>query len=127
MANKAWKEFERKSAALFGLTRCPANSGEDIDFPEADERAEAPALGQCKEVKAISLNEVTKLAEHIAERATKYPDDYGVADKIGVVCVKIRRGRGQKSAPLVVMTFDQFERLFDLNIHQAIKERRASE
>lgn len=96
---KAWKKFEADSAAIFGGKRHWANSGEREDF-------ETPwAVGQCKLVKALSLDALSKLAEEMeAAGLTK--------KKLGVVCVKVRRGRGCQSAPLVVMTFRQFEHWF---------------
>jgi hypothetical protein len=59
-------------------------------------------IGQCKLVKTLSLNALTKLAEEMT----------GLA-KIGAVFVKVRRGCGQGSAPLVVMTFQEFQRLLN--------------
>jgi hypothetical protein len=100
----AWKSFEAVSAKLFGETRCWANSGERLDFPPKSD-TEATVLGQCKNVKVISGNEITKLAEEVGGLADAYPN------KIGVVCFKIRRGRGQPSASIVAMTFEQFEKL----------------
>ena len=52
--------------------------------------------GQCKLVKTLSLEALTKLAE---------------APKNDVVCVKVRRGKGQSSPALVVMTFENYRRL----------------
>ncbi len=89
----AWKAFERESAALLGGARFWANSGERSDF-EARVNG-VPVLGQCKLVKTLSLESLTKLAE-----------------ENDVVCVKVRRGRGQKSQPLLVMTFETYTRLF---------------
>lgn len=93
----AWKDFEAYAASLFGTRRAWANSGERVDFPHADDRASAWAVGQCKNVKTLSLNELTHLAEEMAQ--------IGLAEnKLGVVCAKVRRGRGRESATLVVMT-----------------------
>lgn len=97
---EAWKEFETQSGELFRTKRFWANSGERADF-EGD-----GVEGQCKLVKSLSLNALTKLAEEMHERCA-------APNKIGVVCVKVRRGKGVKSEPLVVMTFAQFQKLRD--------------
>lgn len=88
----AWKQFERDSAALFNGARFWANSGESVDFEGM--AGEHTVKGQCKLVKRLSLEQLTRLAE---------AND--------VVCVKVRRGAGRSSPPLVVMTFDQWRRL----------------
>ena len=96
---KAWKKFEADSAAIFGGKRHWANSGEREDF-------ETPwAVGQCKLIRALSLNALTDLAEEMEAAGQR-------KGKLGVVCVKVRRGMGYPSAPLVVMTFRQFEHWF---------------
>lgn len=120
----SWKQFEAKSAALFGEGRCWANSGERLDFPpKAD--TDAPVVGQCKEVKVLSLNELTNLAEEVETEAIKHQiNGGGSLPTIGVVCVKVRRGRGQPSQALVVMTFKVFEKLRDtFSIMDRIRER----
>ncbi len=94
-----WKDFESYAASLFGCHRCWANSGERLDFPRPDEMGRAPAVGQCKNTAKLSLNELTTLAEEMEAEANKVD-----THKLGVVCTKVRRGRGQKSATLVVMT-----------------------
>lgn len=92
---EAWKQFEQESATLFHGKRFWANSGERIDF-------EGPlAKGQCKLVKSLSLEALTKLVEEVALDANQ-------AHKSGVVCVKVRRGKGKVSPPLVVMAFKDF-------------------
>jgi hypothetical protein len=103
----AWKQFERDAAALFGGGRFWANSGERLDFKGSVSHYE-PALGtgyrrmlreiqgQCKLVKTLSLEALTKLAEEPG---------------VDVVCVKVRRGAGKPSPALVVMTFDNYQRL----------------
>jgi len=93
----AWKAFEQHAAWLFGVHRAWANSGERLDFPRPDQMEKSPVIGQCKNVKALSVNELTHLAEEVAGEGLKL-------EKLGVVCVKVRRGRGQSSRPLVVMT-----------------------
>ena len=59
-------------------------------------------VGQCKLVHTMSVNTLSKLAEEMAALAAP--------SQIGIVCLKVRRGRGRISAPLVVMTFAQAER-----------------
>jgi hypothetical protein len=86
----AWKQFEAEAAALFGGRRHWANSGERLDFETAG------YIGQCKLVKVLSLEKLTQLAEEL-ERVS-------LPHKAGVVCVKVRRGRGRPSAMLVVCT-----------------------
>lgn len=118
----AWKNFEAISAALFGEKRCWANSGQRLDFPDKSDTY--AVYGQCKNVKVLSINELTHLAEEVAD----FADVNGPKSKLGVVCVKIRRGRGQPSKPLVVMTFDQFEKFRDNSeIMEAIRKRKKGE
>ncbi len=88
---KSWKRFERDSAALFGGARFWANSGERVDFEGT--LFDRKVRGQCKEVKVLSLEAVTRLAEEPG---------------VDLVCLKVRRGHGKPSSPLVVMTFERF-------------------
>ena len=90
----AWKEFERSAARLFGGFRYWANAGARTDV-------EGTILGkkvavQCKLVKTLSLEALTRLAEEKG---------------IDVVCVKVRRGRGKQSPMLVVFTESSLRRL----------------
>ena len=95
MADRAWKKFERLAAATFGGTRHWSNSGERLDF-ETD-----IAVGQCKQVQRMSLSELSDLAEEMERE--------GMARrKWGVVCTKVRRGKGRKSPMLVVMTAEMW-------------------
>ena len=103
MADAAWKQFEREAAALFGGKRCWANSGERLDFTAW------PFLGQCKLVKRLSLEGLTQLVEEMDEAAFEIDKERGQV--VGVVCVKVRRGSGIKSPPLVVMSFDTFKKV----------------
>ena len=91
----AWKQFERDCAAFFGTARFPANTGGKVDFESEF------VVAQCKLVRTMSLSNLTQLAEQMANTAA--------GNQVGIVCVKLRRGRGRKSAPLVVMTFAQAE------------------
>jgi len=99
----AWKQFERDAAALFGGARFWANSGERLDFeghvarmPDYTPGVRTVVRGQCKLVKKLSLEALTKLAEEPG---------------VDVVCVKVRRGYGKPSPALVVMTFENYQRL----------------
>lgn len=93
---KAWKQFEADAAALFNGRRFWANSGERLDFEGQIGPAGVKVHGQCKLVKTLSLEALTKLAEEPG---------------VDVVCVKVRRGAGNPSPALVVMTFENFKRL----------------
>lgn len=101
---KAWKVFEADAAALFNGKRFWANSGERLDFEgEVWVNDVSPGgahvekvHGQCKLVKKLSLEALTKLAEEPG---------------VDVVCVKVRRGAGKSSPALVVITFDTYRRL----------------
>jgi len=96
--NYGWKQFEREAARLFGGRRFPANSGAAIDFESAG------FIGQCKLVKTLSLEALTQLAEQAAQLGIP-------RNKTGVVCVKVRRGRGRGSPMLVVCTAQMWEQL----------------
>jgi len=96
MSGKAWKQFEGLAASLFWGARFWANSGERSDF-EGRTRHGQRVKGQCKLVKTLSLEGLTKLAEE---------------PNVDVVCVKVRRGRGKPSPGLVVMTFDKFREFY---------------
>lgn len=102
MPDKQWKQFERDSAALFGGKRFPANMGHRLDF------ASPHFVGQCKEVKNLSLEALTKLVEEVEELAGKEPQP-----KLGVVCAKVRRGSGRGSPTLVVMSDETWRTLLD--------------
>lgn len=91
MSNPAWKQFERDSAEMFGAKRFWSNSGERFDFSSGS------VLGQCKLTKNLSLEALTQLAEEVQVEATK-------TGRLGVVCVKVRRGKGKDSPIMVVMT-----------------------
>jgi len=93
---KAWKALEASAAALFNGKRFWANSGERLDFEGAI--LGHAVRGQCKLVKTLSLEALTKLAEE---------------KDVDVVCVKVRRGKGKYSPMLVVFTEENLQRLFD--------------
>lgn len=98
MPDSAWKQQERLVADLIGGKRLPANSGHKID-------CEGPRfVAQAKLVQRMSLDELTALAEKIAQEGQ-------TRGKLGVVGVKVRRGAGVKSPVLVVMTDETFRQL----------------
>lgn len=102
-----WKQFERDCAALFGTERFKANTGGSLDFESDD------AVGQCKLVKTLSLEQLSKFAEKAAT-------DGFAKQKVGVLCVKVARGRGWKKkaeakAPMIVaMTAETFDAWFSM-------------
>ena len=90
-----------KAAATFGCLRHKANSGERLDFENKH------VVGQCKLTKNLSLEKLTQLAEEM--------DVVGHhTDRLGVVCTKVRRGRGKESPMLITMTRRQFMDWFDM-------------
>lgn len=97
MGNPAWKQFERDSAEMFGAKRFWSNSGERFDFSSGS------VVGQCKLTKNLSLEQLTALAEEVTVEAMK-------SSRLGVVCVKVRRGSGKNSPILVVMTEEMWRR-----------------
>ena len=101
MPNKPWKVFERWAAEFIGGERYPANMGDRIDVESES------AVFQCKELKVLSLNELTKLAEEMAKIGNEW-------NKVGGVFVKVRRGGGRKSVPLVILTAPMFDQYFCL-------------
>lgn len=106
---KAWKKFEADAAAIFRGKRYWAHAGERVDFiGETICRGERNILyGQCKLVKSLSLEALTKLAEEPG---------------VDVVCVKVRRGRGKPSPMLVVFTEENYRRLHCDSISSAHTE-----
>ena len=101
MPDKPWKGFERWCARFIDGKRYPANMGDRVDVESES------ALFQCKEVKNLSLNTLTLLAEEMAELAHQ-------KNKVGGVLVKVRRGGGRQSVPLVVLTAPMFQQYFCL-------------
>ena len=114
MADKPWKQFERHAASLFDGKRHWANSGERVDFESEW------AIGQCKLVKSLSLEALTKLAEEMEEEAKK-------KGKIGVVCTKVRRGSGKTSPTLVTMTEDCLKVLVAYLVCRVLKQYKEDE
>jgi hypothetical protein len=100
VADKAWKAFERDVALAIDGKRFWSNSGEALD-------CESPyAHVQCKLVKVLPLEQLTQLAEAVEVTAK-------AAGKIGVVAVKRRRGKGQRSEALIVLPLASWLRLRD--------------
>ena len=109
MADKAWKQFERHAASLFDGKRHWANSGERVDFESEY------AIGQCKLVKSLSLEALTKLAEEMEADGER-------AKKVGVVVTKVRRGSGKPSPTLITMTEESLKRLVGFCVARAMEE-----
>lgn len=93
MSNKAWKQHERRCAELIEGRRYPANQGGKIDIEGRY------FIGQCKEVRTLSLAALTKLVEEMDKLAK-----VGTDHKLPVVCVKLRRGAGHESPTLMVVS-----------------------
>ncbi len=104
MPDSAWKQLERAVADLIGGGRYPANSGYKVDCGPDAQHPDCRFLAQAKLVQRLSLDELTALAEKIAQEGTK-------RGKLGLVGVKVRRGAGVKSPILVVMTDRTFAQL----------------
>lgn len=90
MADRAWKQEERNAARLLGGTRYPANSGGRVDV------GSARYVAQVKHVARLSLAQLERLAVEIAQLGRS-------KNKIGLVIVKRRGGRGCKTPRLIVM------------------------
>ena len=91
MTDKPWKAAERVAATLIGGRRHWANSGEEIDC-ESD-----GVIAQVKHRRVCSLAEL----ERLAIEAQRQGDQ---RNKVGLVLVKRRGGRGVETQWLVVMT-----------------------
>ena len=96
MGSTSWKQMERDVGAIVGGTRYPANQGGKVDV-------EGPTcVVQCKERRALSLEQLTQLVEEI--------EDIGlVKGKKGYVVVKVRRGKGKYSPMLIIQSIDQWK------------------
>jgi len=89
-SHPSWKKFEAIVAGWIGGKRYPANSGYSID-------AEGPLfVAQCKEVKTMSLAEITRLVEVAHVQGEK-------RGKLGMVGVKLRAGQGRPTTALAVL------------------------
>ena len=97
MADRPWKQEEREAAAIFNGSRYPANQGGPHDFE--GKAGVHDIRGQVKHRKALSLQELTTLAETIEHSAH-------MEDALGIVVAKYRAGQGRKTKRLIVMTED---------------------
>jgi hypothetical protein len=91
MADRSWKKMERRSAALLGGRRFWANSGATVDV-ESD-----GIVAQCKEVSRMSLAALEALALEAERQGSQ-------RQKVGLVLVKRRAGRGRSTPTLCVLT-----------------------
>jgi len=98
MPDKPWKAWEREVALLIGGRRFAANSGAEIDA-EGD-----LFVAQCKLVSRLSLEDVTRLALAADDAGTK-------RNKLGVVGIKLKQGKGHPATGLMVMTVDVWAKL----------------
>lgn len=99
MTDHAWKQFERRVAEWIGGKRKPANSGFKVD-------AEGPLfVAQCKEVKSLSLAELTRLLD----QAEADGEECG---KFGMVGVKLRARK--PTTALAVLSGETFAALIDI-------------
>ena len=108
MSDRPWKHEERQVARLLGGKRHPANSGHRVDV-ESDR-----FICQVKHRRTLSLAQLEALAlelDHLGRTQTK----------LGIVCVKRRAGRGQKTPRLIVMTEAVWLQMMTLQ-SKAIKE-----
>jgi hypothetical protein len=88
-----WKDFERRVADVVGGKRHWANAGGKVDI-ETDN-----LVIQCKEVKAMPLNQLSKLVVMIEEEGKR-------VGKTGLVAIKSHEGRGHPTPALVVMRME---------------------
>lgn len=98
MGNKSWKQLERDVAKLVGGSRYPANQGGLVDVESAH------YVVQVKERKALSLGEINRLVEEIEGIAKQ-------RGKVGLVAVKLRKGRGHPTDILIIQSATQWRRL----------------
>lgn len=89
--DKPWKKAERAAAQLIGGQRHWANSGEEIDV-ESD-----GIVGQVKHRRRASLAELEQLALEAERQGAQ-------RNKVGLVLVKRRGGKGVETPWLVLMT-----------------------
>ena len=96
MGNTSWKQMEREVGLLINGKRFPANQGGRVDV-EGDKY-----VVQCKERRALSLEQITQLVEEIEAIGRS-------KGKRGLVAVKVRRGRGKSSPILFIQTAAQWK------------------
>src|SRR5262245_13348072 len=95
MTDRAWKKRERAAAQIIGGRRHWANSGQAIDC-ESD-----GYVAQVKEVARCSLQALETLAREAERQGMQ-------RQKIGLVVIKRRAGRGRETPTLIVMTGTSF-------------------
>ena len=96
-----WKQEEREVGKLLGGSRYHANTGGDVDV-ESDE-----FVVQVKHRRTMSLAEVEREAVTISEVGRKSNN------KLGVLVVKRKAGRGTPTPRLIIMTEETWKRLRD--------------
>ncbi len=90
MPDKAWKQAERKVARIVGGHRYPANSGGLVDVESCT------YVAQVKNVARLSLAQLEELALEMATLGEEQ-------DKVGIVVVKRKGGRGRETPRLIIM------------------------
>jgi hypothetical protein len=98
VSNRPWKQHERDASALIGGRRYWANSGEAIDCESSW------AVVQAKHVGRLSLKELETLAIEAERQGAQ-------RQKVGMVIVRRRAGRGRETPALVVMTGAAFREM----------------
>jgi hypothetical protein len=91
MSDRPWKAAERRCAVLLGGRRHWANSGQAVDV-ESD-----GYVAQVKEVARLSLAALEALALEAERQGAQ-------RQKVGLVLVKRRAGRGRSTPTLCVLT-----------------------
>ena len=96
MTDRPWKQEERQVARLLRGVRYPANGGGRVDVESAR------YVAQVKHLRTCSLARLEALALELEALGAQ-------RGKVGLVVVKRRAGRGQRTPRLVVMTQAVFE------------------
>jgi len=91
LSDRPWQQEERQVAHLLHGKRYPANSGRRVDV-ERDR-----LICQVKHRRTCSLAPLEALAIELDELGR-------TQNKLGIVCIKRRAGRGSKTPRLIVMT-----------------------
>ena len=106
MSNTSWKQMERDVGELVDGKRYPANQGGRVDVSGPFH------VVQCKERKSLSLEQLTQLVEEIEAIGLK-------EGKVGLVAVKVRRGRGKQSPILIVQSATQWRQHNERSLQSA--------
>ncbi len=107
MGNTSWKQMERDVGELVGGKRFPANQGGRVDVSGPFH------VVQCKERRALSLEQLTQLVEEIEQIGLQQ-------GKVGLVAVKVRRGRGKPSPILIVQSATQWKNHHGIALHNPL-------